>query len=43
MSERLGEVEMACSDVLQLTESDVQTNMVIIVAVILSITGKWVS
>ena len=39
LSERLGEVEVACSDVLQVTKSDVQTNMIIIVAVILSITG----
>ena len=39
MSERAGEVEVECSDVLQLTESDVKTNMTIIVLVILSMTG----
>ena len=39
LSERVGEVEVDCSDVLQLTESDVQTNMTIIVVVILSMTG----
>ena len=39
LSERVGEVEVVCSDVLQVTKSDVQTNMIIIVAVILSITG----
>ena len=32
-------MEVPCSDVLQLTESDVQTNMIIIVGVILSMTG----
>ena len=36
----MGEVEVACSEVLQLTESDVQSNMIIIVVVILSITGS---
>ena len=34
------EVEVPCSEVLRMTESDVQTNMIIIVAVIISITGN---
>lgn len=37
LTDRVG--ALPCSDVLQLTESDVETNMMIIVVVILSVTG----